>query len=224
MKTRSLISTFMVAVFFSCVADLQAQTAESQTFPQFVFPTFSRGIIKMKDGRKMTAVLNYNSLDEEMIFLQGNRYMVLDKPEEIDTVYIQNRRFVYTGKVFYEVVASGKYTLFIQHKSKYSERGSTTAYGMTTKTAQTYNITSVQGGGMIRHPELPANAIITPAPIFWAEIGGEKHKFLNEKQLLKLIPDRAAELKQFIKSSGIDIKTVEGLWKVGNFLNGTVQK
>jgi len=47
-------------------------------------------------------------VDEEMIFIQKGSYMALTDLENIDTVLIQNRKFVPVGKVFYEVVIERK--------------------------------------------------------------------------------------------------------------------
>jgi hypothetical protein len=219
MKTGFIMKFAITVIVSLMVFDLTAQNEAAQTLPQFLFPKFTRGIVKMKDGRKLVAVINYNTVDEEMIFEQNNKYMVLDKPEEIDTVYLQNRRFVFTDKVFYEVINSGKVTLFIQHKSRYTEKGTATAYGMTTKTAATINVTSIQGGNQVRHLELPDNVVVSPANVFWAKINGEMKKFTNQNQLIKLFPGSEEKIKEFIKVNNIDLKSREGLMNLGNFIN-----
>jgi hypothetical protein len=220
LKIRNTFATiFMVSLIFGIRLDVSGQSDTSQPLPQFLFSSFEKGLIHMKDGRALTAILNYNMVEEEMVFQQGKNYMVLDKPEEIDTVYLQNRRFVFTDKVFYEVINSGKVTLFIQHKSRYTEKGTATAYGMTTKTAATINVTSIQGGNQVRHLELPDNVVVTPANVFWAKINGEMKKFTNQNQLIKLFPGSEEKIKEFIKVNNIDLKSREGLMNLGNFIN-----
>ena len=133
MKSISIQKLLVAVIIGLMTSGINAQNEAPPPLPQFLFPAFAKGIVKMKDGRKLAAVLNYNMVDEEMIFEQNKKYMIVDKPEEIDTVYLQNRRFVFIDKVFYEVVASGKVTLYIQHKSRYTEKGTPTAYGMLNK-------------------------------------------------------------------------------------------
>jgi hypothetical protein len=49
------------------------------------------------------------------------------------------------------------------------------------------------------------------------------NKFTTERQLLKLFPEKEVELKEFIKKTGADIKTREGLMQIGNFCNGLIK-
>ena len=55
--------------------------------------------------------------------------MALDQLETIDTVYIQNRKFIPEGKVFYEVATNTPVALFIQHKSDIIPPGNNTGFG-----------------------------------------------------------------------------------------------
>ncbi|GEO07796.1 hypothetical protein [Segetibacter aerophilus] len=82
----------------------------------YVFPTFVEGTAKQKSGEVNKALFNYNTVTEEMIFDQGGKQLALDKIENIDTVYIEDRKFIPFGNVFYEVATTGKIPLFIQHK------------------------------------------------------------------------------------------------------------
>jgi hypothetical protein len=199
--------------------DLFSQEANTNPLPQFLFTGFSKGIVQMEDGRKLMATLNYNMVDEEMIFQQGSQYMVLDKPEEIDTVYIQNRRFVYIEKVFYESVAKGTSNFFIQHKAKYVQEASNTAYGMKSPTNQNINVTTFKAGNQVRVLEMPDNVTVSSTPIYWVKISGEMKKFANQSQLLKLFPGNEDRIKEFIKVNNVDLKSREGLMNTGNFIN-----
>jgi hypothetical protein len=198
---------------------LNGQTDESNRIPQYLFPVFSKGIIKMKDGRNMTAILDYNTVDEEMVFAQNGKYMVLEKPDEIDTIILQNKLFIPLDREFLEVVVKGNVSLFIQHKSKYVPKASTSAYGVKTQNLGPSGVSTVKGGNQFRSLDVPDNVTVSASLVFWARINGEMNKFLNEKQFLKLFPDKEAEIKAFIKKAGADIKTREGLVMVGNFLN-----
>jgi hypothetical protein len=226
MKKRnrlSFITGLISVIMFFIPANMQAQTESSNPLPQFLFPSFSKGIIKMKDGRTMAAVLDYNMVDEEMVFQQNNLYLVLDKPEEVDTVFLRNRKFVPAEKVFYEVVASGKVTIFIQHKSRYSPVGTNSAYGLKTQTAGPATVQSVRGGGQYRKLDVPDDVTVSPATVYWARINGTMNKFQTEKQFLKLFPGSETKIREFIKTSGIDIKTPEGLSSLGKFCNELVK-
>ena len=222
-KGKRLKLTTLSMVFCFLFVGIQGQTESSNILPQFLFRDFTKSIVKMKDGRQLAATLNYNMVDEEMIFDQKGVYMALDKPEEIDTVYIQNRKFVPVEKAFYEVLTKDPVAMFIQHKSRYSQKGTPTAYGMTTKTAGPSKVLSMRSGNQVRQIDLPENVDVSPATLYWVKAGDKMDKFTNERQFLKLFPDHEAELKEFIKTNKLDFKSREDLIKLGNFCNQIVK-
>ena len=178
----------------------------------------------MKDGRKLSAIIDYNMLDEKMVFEQKGIYMILDKPYEIDTVYLDNSKFVYNNDAFFEVAGHGPVTIFIQHKCHLSPAGSATAYGMTSKTLGPTAVWSMNSGNQFRNLDLPPNVEISDITVYWVLTDGKMNKFLNERQLLKCFPGYETQIKDFIKSSKIDIKTSEGLKEMANFCNSLKNK
>ena len=70
----------------------------------YLFPEFTKGVVLMKTGVKNEALLNYNSLTEEMIFDNKGTKLALGQLDQVDTVYIQNRKFFPLNKKFVEIV------------------------------------------------------------------------------------------------------------------------
>jgi len=213
--------TFVIAII--CISGAYPQTGKSAPLLQFLFPEFTAGTVKIKNNGSQTLPLNYNMVDEEMIFKQKGGFMALINLETIDTVYIQNRKFIPVGKVFYEVVVEKNIPFFIQHKSKYTTEGTATAYGMTSQTNERTNITSMKSAGQIRTLEMPDDVKVVEEIIYWVKINGEMKKFTTERQLAKMFPQQEEELKKFIKSSAIDIHSREDLIKLGNYCNEIVK-
>ncbi|MCX6325995.1 MAG: hypothetical protein NT144_05010 [Bacteroidia bacterium] len=218
-KQKIIGLAFPVIILFSISSELSSQTDPAKPFPQLLFPGFTRSIIIMKSGKTNSASLNYNTIDEEMVFDQKGVYMVLDKPEEIDTVYLQNLKFIPVEKAFYEVVVNGNISLFIQHKSRYAPVGSNTAYGLTSQTLGPTAVSTVRGGNQVRNLELPDNVKVSPATVYWVRVDNEMHKFTTERQFLKIFPGKENEIKEFFKTSKLDLKSREGLIKLGNYCN-----
>ena len=214
---------WLLSLMTIILPDLHGQTGTERPLPQFLFPEFTKSIIKMKDGRRLTATLNYNMVDEEMVFQQNKTYMVLDNPEETDTVYLQNRQFIPVDKTFYEVLVKGNISFFIQHKSRYAPVSGTTAYGMKSPTLGPSSVLTMRSGNQIRSVDLPDNVTVSPATVYWVKTGNEMQKFTTEKQFLKLFPGSEDDLRNFIKESKIDLKSREDLIKLGNFCNEVIR-
>ena len=194
-----------------------AQNDPSRPIPQFLFPQFTKAVIKMKTGTTYAALLNYNKVSEEFIFDQKGTYMALDKPEEIDTVFLQGTKFVYLNKCFVEIAYKGKISILYQHKSHYAPVPSTTAYGMTSQTAGPTKVLTIQGGNQIRTLDLPENVTVAPDDIFWVQKNGDMKKFTSERQFIKIFPENGDKLKDFIKQNKIDLKASQDLMKLGNY-------
>jgi hypothetical protein len=187
--------------------------------PQFLFPKFSRGIIKMKTGNVLSANLNYNTADEEMLFEQKGVYMVVEKPQDIDTVFLQNRRFVLVEKGFYEVLVNDASSFYIQHKSRYTSVGTPTAYGMTSQVNASTKINTFQSGNQVRSIEFPENVAVSSADVYWVRRNGAFKKFSNERQLYKIFPEKETQLKEYIKKEKLDLKVRDDLIKLGIYCN-----
>jgi hypothetical protein len=220
MKTQSIVKGLLAAFLIQSMAPvLIAQTEQKRQLPQFLFEKFTKGIIKMKAGNTYSANLNYNLVDEEMVFEQKGTYMVLDKPEDVDTVFLQNRAFVYFDKAFYEVVLTGKIAFYLQNKSKYVPVAQTTAYGMTSQTLRARTVTGLSGGNQYRSLDIPEDVTISPASMSWVKLNGTMEKFNSTGQLIKLFPGLESELKKYIKTNKPDLKLREDLLKIGIFIN-----
>jgi hypothetical protein len=222
-RQKKFYFAFPALLLLIISTDLSGQTEPAKAYPQLLFPGFTRSIIKMKSGKTSTAFLNYNTVDEEMVFDQKGVYMVLDKPEEIDTVYLQNRKFVPVEKAFWEVLVAGPVSIYIQHKSRYTPVGSNTAYGLKSQTIGPTQVLTAQSGNQIRNIELPDNVTVSPATVDWVRKNNELHKFTTERQFLKIFPEKENEIKEFIKNTKLNFKSREDLIKLGDFCNNMVK-
>jgi len=198
---------------------LSGQTAPAGSFPQLLFPNFSRGIIMMKSGKTTSALLNYNTVDEEMLFEQNGNYMVINKLDEIDTISLQNRKFVPVEQAFYEVIVKGRVSLYIQQRNRFTPVGTKTAYGITSPTAGPSSVSTVRGQGQSRNLEIPPNVTISPAIVYWVKIDGVMNKFTTERQFIKIFPGMEDKIKGFLKNSKLELKSREGLLQAGKFCN-----
>jgi hypothetical protein len=170
MKT-TLRLLFLFIIISASVSGLSQTSAPK--LPQFLFSEFTNGIVTLKNVNSYTAPLNYNLVDEELIFFQNGVYRTPDKPEEIDTVIIKNVKLVPVNKVFYEVLTKGTVTLLIQHKSKYASVGTATAYGLTSQRNAPMTITTARTGNQVRNLEMPDNVQVTASNLYWVRIKDE---------------------------------------------------
>ena len=214
-------SVFAIALLY-VVVPLTAQTDTITNLPQFLYPNFTKSIVKLKTGVSLTAVLNYNTVSGKMAFYQNGTLMNLNKPETVDTIFMQNVKFVFNENAFYEVLLNAPVSLFIQHKSDLTSQGKPAAYGTPSETAGSTSISKLYSDKAY-NLKLPENFKVTPSPVYWARINNVMQRFTSERQFLKIFPTKEDKIKKFINKSNINIKKQDDLIKLVTYCNELIR-
>jgi hypothetical protein len=198
---------------------LRAQTNADGSSPQFLFPDFSVSKVRMKNGQSQNAELNYNTVSEKMVYQkEGNLYDMVN-PQMVDTVYLENCRFIPAGNVFYEVLLTAPIALFVQYKGEILSPGTPAGYGGTSQVSNTKMLTSVELSGGYYNLKLPADFKVKIDPVYWIRRGNDMYSFMNERQFLKLFPEKETEFKKFIKQNRIKADKNSDLVKLIRYCN-----
>lgn len=214
--TRIVLYSF---VFLFTGIAVNAQQDSAVNLPNFLFKGFTKSVIKLKSGQVNSATLNYNIIDQEMVFLQNDGYMVLSNPQIVDTIYIANRTFLPFKTGFYELVMAGAVTLFIQHKSELESVGTTTGYGATSQTTNARPARQLYGPIGSVDLSIPDGYKIVDKTDYWVRRGSEMDKFSSKRQFLKIFKDKEKELSKFIGDNNIKFKDINDIVKLFNYCN-----
>jgi hypothetical protein len=218
-----MIKMTLSLAMFIIFSTLHAQSDQFSNLDQFLFSEFSKADLKMKTGKDITLILNYNTLTQNMVLLQNGQLYDMKNQESVDTVYLQNRKFIPFGKLFYEVIINAPVPFFIQYKSSLRESGTPAGYGGTSTTSATTNISGFEHSNNYYNLKLPPRFQIKLSPVYWVRVNGNNLSFITERQLLKIFPDQAERIKQFIRGSKLRIENREDLIKIGIFCNSVMK-
>jgi hypothetical protein len=223
MKNSILFSHILfyniAVVLMVCSDQLSAQTSTSQDISQYLFPEFSRGRVKMKVGTDVFSNFNYNTVTEKMVFQKNGQLFDMTNLDMVDTIYLQKRIFIPLHELFYEVLVNGPVVFFIQQKSYLRSRGTPAAYGGTSETSSSHYVANINTGGGNYNLKLPTDLIVKYSPVNWVRVNNKMFSFNNTKQFLRIFPEKATQLKQFIVKSKLNIENREDLIKLGIFCN-----
>lgn len=212
----------LIVAICSMAIQLTAQTNSNGNFLQYLFPDFTKGLVRMKTGNSYNAVLNYNTVTENMVWEKDGKLLDLTNMESVDTIFLQNRKFVPSNEVFFEVLVKAPISLFIQHKSNLVQAGSPSGYGTTSQTASIKNLSSVSLKSGTYNLEIPSEYDIKPSPVFWIRKSNIMFSFLNKRQFLKIFPGESNEIEKFIKQNHINIENPDDLVNLVNYCNQIV--
>jgi len=218
-KTPGIRRAISVLLLSGMAFYLGAQTPQPDLRPQFLFRNFNNGKVIMKNGQVNEAMLNYNTLTEKMVFIQGNKYLDLTNLNMVDTVILDSHKFIPAGKFFYEVLFQGHISLFARHQGKL--KGRPGAYGKTSDASSNYylsNISIRQGEGDL---SLPQEYFVEPRTDYLVSKNNEWFEFYSEK-FLNIFPEKSTEIKNFIKENRIRTDKTEDLIRLVAWCNSII--
>ncbi len=181
----------------------------SSKSPHYVLPEFTEGIILMKDGSKLTEVLNYNALLENFAFKKDDEILAMTQTDigRIDTVYVSNRKFIRKDGVFLELLMKSDVELYLEHKCNLeSSTAASGGYGGTSQTTSGRTVSSIENRGNLYDLELPEMYKVKPIKEYWFYKDDVVTKFKSLSQLKKLYKDRKKDIKTYRKSHDVDTK------------------
>lgn len=189
-----------------------------------LFGIFTQGTVVYKDMSQISALLNYNSVEEEMLFRTADDdILALDKPSSVSAIVIGNRRFEYAkGDAFFEEVPAGKDTYYyIQWKSKLISQGKGSAYGGRSGTAAITNIGNLQGrGAEYARFNLDEKFETKTEKFYYLKINNKFKAFNSAKSLGKLFKGHEAEIEGFAKQNNISFNNNPDIAKIVEYCYG----
>ena len=186
----------------------------------YVFPEFTQGVVLMKTGIENKVLLNYNSLSKEMIFKdKGGGFSILkEQMEQIDTVFINDRKFITLDDKFIELVYHSKFDLYAEHKCKVIIPGKPVAYGGTSETSSTTVISTFYYSGNTYELKLPDGYETKPYTYYWLKRNGKLNRFINMRQMQKLFKNKKDLFKAYIKKHDVNYNNQESIVQLIKYL------
>ncbi len=200
----------LVCLVFPVILPAQVKVIE---LSHYLFPEFTPGAVLLKTGVRYDALLNYNSLTEEMVFNERGKVLALGNEvvEQVDTVFIADRVFITIEGRFVEPVYTSAYGLYAEHKCRVIEPGKPAGYGGTSRTSSSSSYSSYQSGGVYYELSLPDGYEVQPYTHYWLSWGGETTRFVNMRQLERLFTDKRDAFRAYVRSNSVSIDDQDSL-------------
>jgi hypothetical protein len=200
------------------IADQSFGQRKAVEVSHYVYPEFIKGAVLMKSGVKNDAMLNYNALTEEMIFIKDGKNLAITRLEDIDTVYIGNTRFIILKNKFVEIIYHNKYDLYAGYKGSIVDPGKPAAYGGTSQTSSVTTYSTFLSNGQAYELQLPEGVETKGTTEYWLKKDGQVQLFLNIRQLARLFEDKSDLFKKYVKENKVKLENEESLVGLIKFL------
>jgi hypothetical protein len=195
--------TIYLLVGVILILPVKAQTNADGDSPQFLFQDFVTGKVILKNGLSQSAKLNFNTVSEKIVYKKENEVYDIINIRMIDAVIINDRTFVPFGNTFHELLLIAPIPLLVKHKGEILPPGKTVGYGGKSLVSSVETLTSVNLPRGYYNLKLPVDYSVKIEKIYLISVDGDLCRFVNERQFLKIFPEKVTELKEYIKQNHI---------------------
>jgi len=217
MKINCLLLLFLWMHFSPCAQHPanQGLSTDSTQPVTYLFPRFIEGSVLQKTGAIEKALLNYDTDNQSVIFKQQGQNLVLTGLENVDTVYIGDKRFVPSEDKFYLVVTRTPVALLISYTYKPLPLEAQTDHNGTSR--QNSNEVSNNISGAYLNRRFQGQYDIVFVPQFWLRRGHTFYKANNEKQVVHVFPGKADAIREFVSNRHMRFDKEEDMAKLIRF-------
>lgn len=202
------ISLLLILFLISATGFCQSNKKEIN---HYIFPEFKKGTVVMHSGIKNVTMLNYNAATEEMIFDEKGKKLAISNLDEIEAIYIDERRFIPLQKKFVEIIYQNNYELYAAHKCNVIDPGKPAAYGGTSQTSATTSYSSIIAGGQVYELSLPQGIETKSFTEYWIKKDDKVSHILSIRQLSKQFSDKSDLFKNYVKEHKVTIEDQESI-------------
>jgi len=212
------IRLYFLLILLFCFSSLFAQ---KELGSGMLFPQFEKGTVVFKNGTQTAASLNYNMMQQKMMFLNADSTLLaIANPSDILVVIIGERRFVPASSngYFYEEIEAGKGSFFVRRSAAMISAGKEAAYGGYSQTSSVDSYSSWQGDGgspVMLKPNEKFNLEIEYS--YYLKPGKSYKRFYSAKTLGKLFKGYESEIDNFAKEQSINFTKADDVARIVEF-------
>lgn len=188
-------------------------------YPQAVmlFPEYEQGTVFLRNNQRVNVKLNYDATNQQMMYQQDGKNMILTNIESVANVRIGTRQFQPHNERFCEIVTLSKKVLLIDWWIDNVHVGYKGAYGQISQVrSHSVQLYSISG-----HSHEVANTVSDMdvykqknRNVYYFYEKNKQKKFKDKKSLLKLFPQYKEEITQWIEELNTDFAQTEDIFKL----------
>lgn len=184
---------------------ITSANAQEQAAGHYLFNEFKEGIGHIRQGLPIKDKFNYDVVNQEMHFIDGFEALKLDMPA-LDTLYIDNRKFVQTSSRFAELIRlDNGIELYIFWHSRELEKGRVGANGLTTTAGGVYNLYVGDVAGEHAYQDYDLKDInvynYVPQNTYIAKVKGKNVKFTNVKSFARVFKMQQVDVEAILEKN-----------------------
>lgn len=195
--------------------------AQPESNSGFLFEKFTDSFIYYRDGRRFNVPLNYNLITRQFIFIDkqdDNQKKEFTEPGMIVAIEVDGRTFLPPSEGATEVIQSEP-PFYVSYQATVKKE-KPVAYGGTTQTASVDSYSQLRGVGQIGGVDGTQKSLASVDKEYKVKVGKRTKRFSNEKQFLKLFPEKKEALLRYMEEKQVDFDNVRQVLDLYNYARG----
>jgi hypothetical protein len=215
MRRITLFAILFVLPFFATSQYL----TDSVNLKSFLFEKFLDGAVLLKSGTIEHAPLNYNTDDQNIVFIKNGKYMVIEDLEQVDTIYLQHKKFIPINKSVYQIVSeSAPVALLVAYTNKTRPLIATSDHSGTSKQSMSQvsnTVTDVYTGRNFQ-----GTYSVELLKHYWFKKNDKIYKVTPRRNFLNSFPSKSrVDIEKYIIGNNINLNYEPDLIQLVEFCN-----
>lgn len=179
---------------------------------EYLLPNFSVGTVLFTDGQSTQALVNINTFDNGIRFIENNDTMTVKNEDEIKALYVKNKYYAKWQKRYIEILSPLHDTsLGISRAIEMIPRKATGAYGMVSETTSITSVPVISDGSGSYHRLKNGTDNEFKYVVTYYICKGNKRYVANKKGFQKIYPKLKDAINDFVKENKTDFEDLESL-------------
>lgn len=188
----------------------------------YLYPQFLKGSVIFNNGKQNDAVLNYNLILGKMQFIKNAKdTLAITNPGDV-RIFVAGADTFLFNKVYYRMLLiTSKIMLACNQYTKVLEVRREAGYGLSNSTMAVDSYTSVMATDNSGLYKLKASAetLFSIRTEYFFTTGMNEFIMATQKNLIKIFPDKADEIKKYVKEYDINFKKEADLRKLASYVS-----
>jgi len=197
-------SWILACSILAAISTLAQHSPDTTTPRTCLFSQFREGTVLQKNGTIATAQLNYNTENQTFLFKQNGQNMILTGLDNIDTIYIEEKKFIPAEDKFYLVATATEFPLLISYTYKPIPLQAQAEHTGTSR--RTSNVVSNNVSEAYLSRRYQGQYDIAFIPQFWLMRGHSLYKANTEKQIARALPQKETLISEYIRNNKPDLR------------------
>jgi hypothetical protein len=234
MKIHFLKSLLSVTLVLSSVLSLaqkeqtitvQAGMTIKNVLPDsmiYLYPQFLKGSVIFNNGTHNDVVLNYNLLISKIQFIKNTKdTLAVTNPEDVKIFLAGEDTFIYNKAYYRLLTGTTKIILACHQYTKIIEARRQDGYGAAPSTTAVDSYSSVLNTDNSRLYKLRTSAetSFSKCTDYYFTTGVNDFVSATQKNLIKIFPGKADEIKKYVKESDLNFRKKADLEKLVTFVS-----